>query len=38
MSGKGNSSFSPKRITLIAHDNKKDDLLSWTEIDQEKLS
>jgi methylglyoxal synthase len=37
MSSQVNTSFSPKKIALIAHDNKKDDLLAWTEFNQEKL-
>jgi len=31
-------SIFPKKIALIAHDNKKDDLLEWTAFNQEKLS
>lgn len=38
MSGKNDNSFSPKKIALIAHDNKKDDLLAWTEFNQGKLT
>jgi methylglyoxal synthase len=32
------SSQTIKHIALIAHDNKKDDLLDWTKFNQEKLS
>ncbi len=38
MSDRKKSSFSPKNIALIAHDNKKDDLLVWTKFNQEGLS
>lgn len=38
MSSHENSSISPKKIALIAHDNKKDDLLAWTEFNKEKLT
>ena len=38
MSAHKKSSFSPKKIALIAHDNKKDDLLAWTEFNQGKLA
>lgn len=38
MSSQVNSSFSIKKIALIAHDNKKDDLLAWTEFNKEKLA
>jgi methylglyoxal synthase len=38
MSNHENSSISPKKIALIAHDNKKDDLLAWTEFNKEKLA
>jgi methylglyoxal synthase len=30
--------FEQKKIALIAHDNKKDDLLAWTKFNQDKLS
>ena len=30
--------FEQKKIALIAHDNKKDDLLAWTKFNQEELS
>lgn len=30
--------ISPKNIALIAHDNKKDDLLSWTKFNQDTLA
>ena len=33
-----NQSGGIKNIALIAHDNKKDDLLAWTKYNQEKLS
>ena len=37
MRGPSSEEFSPKNIALIAHDNKKDDLLSWTEFNKETL-
>lgn len=38
MSGRNNDTISQKKIALIAHDNKKDDLLAWTGYNQEILS
>jgi methylglyoxal synthase len=38
MSDQQKTIISQKRIALIAHDNKKDDLLEWTEYNQERLS
>jgi methylglyoxal synthase len=38
MSGQKDQALSQKKIALIAHDNKKDDLLAWTAFNQEKLS
>jgi methylglyoxal synthase len=38
MSSKEDSSISTKKIALIAHDNKKDDLLEWTEFNQDRLA
>lgn len=38
MDNKEKAPFEQKRIALIAHDYKKDDLLAWTKFNLEKLS
>jgi len=38
MESKKKTPFEQKRIALIAHDLKKDDLLAWTKFNQEKLT
>lgn len=38
MTKKNEIKFQQKTVALIAHDHKKDDLLSWTKFNQEKLS
>lgn len=38
MSALEHKQFAQKKIALIAHDNKKDDLLSWTKFNKEKLA
>jgi len=38
MNEQSNSSFSQKKIALIAHDNKKDDLFAWADFNRGKLS
>ncbi len=38
MNNKSKIPFEQKSIALIAHDNKKDDLLAWTKFNQAKLT